>query len=354
MFFYSLIVFIGLILTLIGIYEKRYDSPCYFAFSVILIILAGCRYGISTDYFAYLDIFQNSTKAISNEGRLEYGYLFLNQAFSFFGLSLGLLFAFTTSIIFLNLYMALKNFNVNKTCGLFVYFCIFYFINVFNIVRHGIAASFILYAFSLVSKNNFFKAVLVLLFSSLFHYISLVFLPIIFISRIRFNRKFIFISMIICLFFFRFMNDILVSLVTKLLPGNFNYFINSYINVKNESNIGNGTFIYFLLFFVFSLYQKKMKLVNTNMGYNITYNMMYLSFIFLIVLWQIPTALERLLNITRHGIIILIPYFFNIYKKDNKILIFILIIAICLLFYFNSMFLSDIPGKYAHFPYRWK
>jgi hypothetical protein len=351
---YGIIFIIGLLLTIIGIYEKKYDKICYFFFSIILIFLAGFRFGISSDYFAYLELYENSTNQRYNIGRTEYGYYLLNKLFFSIGLPFGLFLAFTTSIVIFNTYFALKNFNANKMCGLFVYFCLFYFVNIFNLVRHGIAASFILYAYSLVVKEKTFKAVIILLVAFLFHNVSIAFFPIVFISKIKFHKVFIILSIILCYELFINRKIIIDKFISDILPERYVAYVWSYIGIVNISKIGIGTIMFIFLFILFSICKKRILLNNIENRFNIAYNMMYSSLILLIVFWSIPTVLERLLNISRQGLIILIPYFLLSFRNNKKILVTMMIIVFCLAFFCQTMLISDISKKYTHFPYQWR
>jgi hypothetical protein len=354
MFLYGILFFFGMTLTIIGVYERKYDKICYIFFSIPLIFLSGLRYGISSDYFAYLGIFENSTWLSFERINVEYGYFILNKMFSSMGLSLGALFVLTTSIVILNIYLALKNFNVNKICGLFIYFCLFYFINIFNLVRHGIAASFILYAFSLMVKNKTLKVIIILLISSLFHTISLVFLPIVLFSKYKFNIIFVLLTLIICyVLFVKIGLNIIIANIGIIKTGRAQSYLEWYGKNINTSTLGIGSLLFIIFFIIFSILRGRLISSDNGIRFNIAYNMIYFSILFLIVLWSIPNALERVLNITRQGIIILIPYSLTMLRNDKKIFVTMMIILICFVFYYQTMFLSDIPGKYAHFPYQW-
>jgi hypothetical protein len=132
-----------------------------------------------------------------------------------------------------------------------------------------------------------------------------------------------------------------------------NYYLWAYGSKITTNVLGIGTLLFFIFFVIFSISKTKLLSGDNGIGFNIAYNMIYFSTIFLIVLWTIPNAQERVLNITRQGIIILIPYGLMMLRNNKKIFVTLIIIIICFAFYYQSMFLSDIPGKYAHFPYQW-
>ena len=353
MYFYGLLFLIGFSLTILGIYFPKYDKLCFILFSITLVYLACFRYGISTDYFTYVKYYENSPKVGGNRGNFEFGYFTLNRVLATFHIFSGFLFAITTIIVIRNIYFALKNFQVNKICGLFIYFSLFYFVNIFNLVRHGVAASFCLLAFSSIVKNKKKNAIIFLLMGSLFHNLSLIFLPIVCLSKYKYNI--LIIAITIFFSYLLFNGKIIFNLlyVINAVPENYYRYIYSYIGVNNTSTLGIGTIILIGLFIFFTINKNRLLVSGNIMSFIVSYNMIFFSILAILFLWSIPTALERLLNVLKQGLIILLPYCFRTSKNYSKLITILAIFAICLLFYGQSMFLQTNSGRYAHYPYQW-
>ncbi|MEX6318823.1 EpsG family protein [Providencia huaxiensis] len=99
---------------------------------------ASIRYGIGTDYFSYLGIFENAKTGYINT---EIGYYFINLIVSSLGLIPQFIFVISSFIIYFNLIASLnKKFLLATT---FIAICTFYLPS-YSLVRQAIAIKLLL------------------------------------------------------------------------------------------------------------------------------------------------------------------------------------------------------------------
>lgn len=146
-------------------YAKRAYQRAIFRFLCFLFLFfpAAVRYGIGTDYFAYVDIFETIDFKTTT---LEPGYVFLNVLISFCGLDVQWVFVITSCIIYGLICFGLPKKNYVYYITLFV---LLFYLRSYNIVRQAIAVSFLLLACVYYAKNKklFYLGICI---ASVFHY----------------------------------------------------------------------------------------------------------------------------------------------------------------------------------------
>jgi hypothetical protein len=198
-------------------YFKSVSNEIIFFFSItILLLFAGFRYGIATDYWNYYDIF-NEKEGIQ---RLEPGFLFLIRAYKTVFLSKSyngfVFFISLLSIIIKYLFFRkLKN----PFFALVFYIALFYISLEYNVIRQGLAASIIFHAIDRSQKKKFFPFFFFTIFAATIHVSSLIFLPLYFLCIKKSSAKIqtviavIFLAVFIRLFFLDFLLNIIVSII---------------------------------------------------------------------------------------------------------------------------------------------
>lgn len=161
----------------------------------ILIVFAGIRYDVGTDYINYKYMYEN----ISNKGFLEIfhskidkGFLLLIKMSSLVGNEI-LFFSLSSFFIIIPFVYSLKM-KYSKTCislAIFL-FLVTIFTSGMNIIRQVIAAGIVFYNFNYIFEKCFFKYMIFLILATLFHSTAVITFPLYFLwnKKIRnINKK---------------------------------------------------------------------------------------------------------------------------------------------------------------------
>ncbi|MBP1889167.1 hypothetical protein J2Z53_000748 [Clostridium moniliforme] len=212
MIFLAILIVIGYIAFFSTIYKKN-NKIIYFIFASIFIILSMFRYGIGTDYIAYLNYYKNNSVGVINsirfDNHMDIGYRILMGISKKLGISFeGFIMIISFIMIALVSYIIINN-SKNRILSLFVFYSVYYQIYINSAIRQGIALSIFIYAFYKYLKNgNNKKYIISIIFAALFHKSILITLIIVLINRkieflfqkTKLNIFFLFIAIAIFLF----------------------------------------------------------------------------------------------------------------------------------------------------------
>mgnify|MGYP002708135811 CR=1 FL=1 len=171
---------------------KKKDSFIKILVSFLpLIILSAVRYNVGWDY---LKIYTNGFFLIGEEKMPQY---FTEIPFDFLVKFIYIisnanpdwLFIVCTIITFIFLTKAIKDQSVNVGFSILLVFFIRYYFLTLNIVRQGIAMSILLYSLKYIKENNFKKYIILVILASCFHLMSLVYIPIYFLTKINWKKR---------------------------------------------------------------------------------------------------------------------------------------------------------------------
>lgn len=210
---------IFLYLTILGVKHLKYPTKkikldILFVL-LIFILLAGLRYEIGYDYFAYREYYEEC-KPISlllsgNDKFLSIMFngwepgvvLFLSLLKEFF-CDPQIVFFSSSVICSLLLFKSLKKFCDSKTIffSLLMYFSFVYMYQEMHALRQALGASVFYYALSELAKGKKNRAFALTVAAGCFHYSLLLFVPLIFLMDKRYNRKFEIIILISVLVIF--------------------------------------------------------------------------------------------------------------------------------------------------------
>ena len=160
---YSYLLFLGIAILLL--FQK--DKRKHYVFLSVLIIFAGLRSGLGTDFVNYSKWY-NST---INDNNLEIGYVGIMNIFAYYNLSIyhiQFLF-FAGTLLLINL--ALKKYTINLKYAWFFYLIFpYFFLYSFVAIRQYLAITMVFWCFQFLLKNKLWQYTLVILIGSLFHY----------------------------------------------------------------------------------------------------------------------------------------------------------------------------------------
>lgn len=323
----------------------------YYLVLSILAIISGFRYNVGTDYSNYVFAFKKQNLIM-----FEKGFFYLNKIIFFFTTNSQILFFLSSIIILTFMWKAIKNYKLNPKISLFIYFTVYYIEQNFNLLRHGIAASIIFYAFSNQNKKKIFFFIIL---ASLFQKVSLVFIIFLFFSNRRLSKLLIIMLIISLVVYFTKFN------ILKEI-NNLNFITNGYIKYKLKVYLENRTpesygitfgiaLRVLILIFIKPIISKfdRIKKYYAIRAFNIVFSGIILTFL----INNSGIFIQRILNICFMFEIILISYASIIYKKKINLII----IVICCLFYYkiifkmNSLETIQLTGnKFKYIPYKMK
>lgn len=328
----------------------------YFITLLIFIFIAGMRYEIGVDYFAYQYNFENSLTIndffksprifIKQFQTLEWEPLYkLYVIFLRTITKESQILFLVTSIICTTLLFKSMNYFTEKKYRFFsvlIYFSFVYMFQEMHALRQALAACFFYYALIHKCENNNVKALIYTLIAVGFHYCMILFIPIIFLLNKKINVKIQIIILAICTFIFifnvRWLTSILNLISTVIPEATVAIKLATYASSDALERPFFITFILYFLPYLFLLYcDKKLNILSTK-SYTIAINMYFFYLIFTMVFWEFAFFSIRYGWICLWGMSVCLPKIIEGFKYNsqfapiNYIIIFCFIIIVTFLF----------------------
>ena len=217
---YILIFFLILIFSFFEFVKENWIKDLVYAFLVLgLIFLGGLRYGISSDYFHYKEIFNKVVLTRDwNEFLMEYGFLSILYFFNKLGLSFEFfIFSFCSLAVLIKAFV-IRKISPYPLISLLLYFTFFFLLDDMGAIRRGFACSCIFATYYFLFLNRFWIASFFILVALSMHISVLIVIPFLFFRKIKFNR-----------------NQFLIFLTLSILVGRgFEMFYNYVITFNSE------------------------------------------------------------------------------------------------------------------------
>lgn len=161
---YVFIIFFSTLFLWISEYTKTaYARRAWMIFSFMIILMpSAIRYGVGTDFWAYLDIYHNIDFAIKN----EYAFHWVNKLLKALGLNASWAIATYAFIFTLFAYLAYPK--KNKWLFHFLFISIVLFAS-FNIIRQAISLSIVAFAIKSEAESKSFRSFMLIALATLFH-----------------------------------------------------------------------------------------------------------------------------------------------------------------------------------------
>lgn len=307
---------------------------------------------IGTDTVNYIRIFQDIIRThniveYSLDKNIEIGFSFAVYFLSLFSHNYFFIFAGLTSIVYINLIIAINNFKLNNVLSFASLFCVFQiYFQSFNILRQAIALSFAILAVSYLLNSNNKKFLILCFMAFLFHYSSVLIFLFFFVYKFR-NKivRYWYVSVFGSFFILGFLFNFLIVSYDKY---------NAYDVADDITNSGGVLInLFYIIIFASSLFLKrKITYMTTEFflflaifGFYISLKLFFLTSPFL------NQAMVRIsLYFLWPSVFIMLVIFKNIRNNDTRYLI-----NCCyyiFLFSFTTYFLSN--AGYELVPYRFR
>lgn len=333
---YLLIYFLSIVSVF---FDQKNQKLILFVFVFFMAVVGGLRFEVGYDWLAY-EIFFNQIdlneglSAYLFSGTFEPFYVFLNYSIKYLGGSIQTVFFVAASFSSYAFYRLIRYLDVDifLPCVLYVGFC--FLLSYFIVVRYSIAVSFFYIGIIYLLKCQYKKFLLSIIIGSLFHVFVLLFLPLIFISKIKSKKMIVILGFFFIGFgFFVDINSIFYFFISLSNDGFFSKL--KFYYSPDDRDIPVTVIFYFLfnmviVFFIWMHSEKnfaKQRILNLSLILTLMVN------VAIVMIPQIPSFWNRLMvaAIPLQGVGIYLVILEC--SKNSKLLVkfFISLIAFCLL-----------------------
>jgi hypothetical protein len=223
--------------------------------------------------------------------------------------------------------------------SLSLFFAFFFLYLDGTVIRVSLGIAIAYWGIYLLSKNNFIGFLAVILLSTLLFHYSLIVLLIMPFFRSHLSILFTILMMFLflALFFLGYgVLDLLVAM-TKNLDDSF-VGLNKLISYLTYSQLSHPYSIFFIALFSSSVLAYLLFKNELNSFELIIFNMLFLSFFFLVVLYQSQVLQNRISEIFRYSLVFVAPFFYyslkNILKNSNRAMLSFNFFLSCYFFYY--------------------
>lgn len=194
--------------------ESKQKKILYFVTVIALVLVAGLRYGLETDYWHYYYVFNGTLKVSS----LEIGFKLFNFSIHTFFKNYGI-YCLIVAIISLGIkgkfFFKLKYPFIALLC----YYLRFYVLFELNAIRQGIAMTFVIVAIYYLINNNTRKYIVYVVIAMLFHSAAVCALLGLILKKINLEFKHIIFMYLCCLIFRLAFFDIVIVSFSPYISG---------------------------------------------------------------------------------------------------------------------------------------
>ncbi len=353
MYFYWSIWSIFLVMSIVWRENKynHYYSLLLF-FIIILSVISGGRENVGADWGTYRDFYYTGIADDKTSGHTELLFQLLRNISFELGLTYGMFCCIVTMLSLTVLWKSLKILDVrNCFLGFLVYLSLFFCNYQFNIVRHGLLASFIFLAVAYLSKEEKIKAFICVIIGCGFHVMGAIFIPLFFLLNKLLSKKSFIILLVISVFIY--MLDLSGRLVASIpflaLINRVESYVDADINEAYRMSFG---VVGFIMIAIYSIIFRRNDYEN-NAAFRITANLLLIGFVTFCTLNAFSTIVQRVGNLLNLGVVFLLPYFWNnLGVRKWKLLARFFIIIYLFLYYPKTWDVPNEMGEYTMLPFR--
>lgn len=309
---------------------------------LIMVIIAGIRYGVGTDYFIYTDMFYNSDKLrIFGEYKLELVFLIYCKISHLFFSKPTILFTMVAFTIYLTVFKSAIRNNKNYELTIFLFIAFSFYVNSFNVMRQWMAIPLLFLGMDYINEKNYKKGIPILIFGFLCHYTSIIAIFIYFLCKyIKKDSTRIIIMLLAIIVYFNL--DSLMHFAYEIISSTgkgtkyYKYFINDHYYTTRSSffsfpMITLLTYVGYLLF----IPKDERKKFTTNQNFLI--NTVVFGFA-CALLGTINITFQRLQLYFIYSIIFIIPLIIEKTNKQYGKLFYFMCIILGTLLYIYSLY----------------
>jgi len=301
---------------------------------LMLVLIAGLRYETGGDWEIYTPIFEKinpiyqvlTGKGFGYDG-MEVGFLFFCSIIKQFGGSIQTVYFLITLFNITLIIIGLRKYTKYIIVGLFVYYCILYFMLDMLYTRQSVVVAIIFYSMYCVKEKRTLRFFVLITVAILIHRMALIMIPLYFILNRNFQTVTLLSVVLVgcALMFFNILwiKNIFVG-ISVYLGEEFYRRALLYVSIDKFAvvrSISIGFFLNFILFSVILFYRRKIEMFK--MG-NIFINLFIINLLVYYYLYELIEVSNRFRWMFFISLIVLFPYFIEIFEKAiNKIVVFL-------------------------------
>lgn len=326
-FVYYLLNIILYVEGLLELFLKSYKQKSFLYVITLLILIAfvGLKLQGGTDIEAYKEIFNTIHFSNINHGFIEPLFAFVMCLIKYLGGTFGV-FYFLVALTNLSI----KCYVFKKLTPYFFPALLIYSVGLFferdnDGIRQGLSIAFCYLSIPALLENRNIKFICLNLIAILIHYTSVVFLLIWLLRKIRWNSKWV-LAILCIAFLFPLLKISVVNVLFYLIPVESIlvkltlYADSDYAAVRG---INIGLLFRMLILFLFMYYHKALKIREDL--YYLLRNGFAFAIILSLLFYDFEILAHRLPYVFREFQIFIVPYFFTIADKKNKVVILSLV-----------------------------
>lgn len=246
---------------------KSYGSYVPITLAVLIYsIVFGMRFGVGTDHLSYYMEYQTR-----EFGSYEVGYSFIANTFRTLGLPFPFYFGFIAFIQLFPFFFVFRKFK--HDIYLYLVFALIFsvvWLSLCNGLRQWVAVGLIFWAFQYLNRKEWWKYILIVLFSTLFHtsaFVMLIMVPYAFLNPVFNNSKVKLVILAISVFagysiganqWFDTVDNFL-TLLTTTSTDRYDAYVAQGFFEEEDSALGIGYFLNTITCFAFIAYSEKAK-----------------------------------------------------------------------------------------------
>lgn len=340
-------IFVFLITSITSFFnDKKNVKVISILIILILSLFAGTRMAeIDNDYREYSRLFALSIdKGLQKDNEVIFYILpkFLSNFFYYDYVPITFLcfavLGVSTKII------AIQKLSICYALSIIIYFSSFYFGQEFTTIRAGVAAGIFLLMITDILENNRKAFFLKLGIAFLFHYSSLIFIPIWFLVRSKLKIKYYYFALVITFFIVIIKFDILTILhLDVLIPK-----MKVYTDVKDEAVLNPFNFKMLISFFYFLFFAVNFNKAKEDSLFVLLFKLHILSLVVFYLLAQASITFSLrsfdLLSIVQ---VLLLPYFVRFFSKKIKLIGYLIVVFTSVLNLYYILFISNNIREYS-------
>lgn len=326
---------------------KTYNNIFIFIALSSLILVAGLRYYVGTDYGTYRGIYSNAPNVILNKETSEIGFIILCKFLHYITSDPQIMFLVTSIITYTCIVITLKNKSNVFELSMYLFITTYMYYSSLNVLRQWIASAIIFTGIQFLIDRNWKKYFLIVIIASLFHTSALIMIPIYFIVNHKFisKKNLIIISVFASIFIFY---SGFLEVFFEFLEGS------KYSNYQAEFiHTDRGVNILRVLVYICPILVAFVFYNNINYDFDkevdIIMNLSLINMLMMVISYK-HAYFARLCILFDPYYLLLIPKFLNLGdKKLNRIIYYVIIIS-----YFAFSYSLLVAGDAGVINYKWR
>lgn len=345
------IIFIGLIFN----YKNRKQKKIYLIISFFILITIACirdnNVGVDTEqYVRNYKVISSLDFSELSSLRYELGFSYLCKILSNFSENPQILIIVTSIFINISVLRFIYKNSDNVLLSTILYVIMNFYFSYMNIMRQAIAVSIILWAYEYLKKRRYIPFIILVILATMFHFSAILAIIFIVLKELKFNKKFIYIMLILSLLSFCFGRQFFIFLC-KLSP-RLNDYLAGEFSGSNYFGALIEAIIYIIIFFVGIFIIKKEDeeiFMDKSNKENLLIGIVGLTCILLVLVMKV-SIFNRFSPYFSIFTIIWIPNILSkIKRRENRMLMTITILLLLITYFIVIMLFR--PEWYGTVPY---